>query len=77
MHIFILFENWLGWTGGKTGTKNPEETRIALESWLPQDKWTEINWLLVGFGQQLCTPTRPKCDLCLNKTLCPSSTSKK
>ena len=39
--------NRLGWTA-KNGTKNPEETRKAVESWLPEDKWTEINWLLVG-----------------------------
>ena len=36
--------------------KTPEQTRVSLESWLPQDKWTGINWLLVGFGQQVCTP---------------------
>ncbi len=35
--------NRLGWTGK---SKNPEETRKALEDWLPRDKWTEINWLL-------------------------------
>jgi endonuclease-3 len=62
--------NRLGWTG-KGGTKTPEQTRVALESWLPQEKWTEINWLLVGFGQQRCQPLRPKCDGCLNKDLCP------
>jgi len=71
--------NRLGWTGVKVGdtTKTPEDTRMALESWLPQEKWTEINWLLVGFGQQICTPLRPKCHLCLNKHICPSSTSNK
>ena len=66
--------NRLGWTSLK-GTKTPEETRIALESWLPEDKWTEINWLLVGFGQQICTPLRPKCSECLNHEICPSSTA--
>ena len=35
--------NRLGWTGS---AKTPEETRRALEDWLPRDKWTEINWLL-------------------------------
>ena len=51
--------NRLGFTKKKGGTKNPEETRKALESWLPEDKWTEINWLLVGFGQQICKPVKP------------------
>lgn len=59
--------NRLGWVN----TKTPEETRIALESWLPQEKWTEINWLLVGFGQEICTPVGPKCSSCLNKDICP------
>lgn len=63
--------NRLGWTLKPGGTKNPEETRLALEKWLPQDKWTEINWLLVGFGQQVCLPQRPKCTECLNKHMCP------
>ena len=31
-------------------TKTAEETMVALESWLPRDKWKEINLLLVGFG---------------------------
>lgn len=34
----------------KKPTKNPEQTRQALEDWLPKEKWTEINELLVGFG---------------------------
>ena len=52
-------------------TKAPEETRAALEDWLPEDKWTEINWLLVGFGQQKCLPVSPLYGSCLNKDLCP------
>ena len=66
--------NRLGWTrkGRKSGeTKTPEETRKALEAWLPPSKWTEINWLLVGFGQQICTPISPKCSQCLNINICP------
>lgn len=57
----------------KKGIKNPEDTRKALESWLPQKYWREINHLLVGFGQTICTPTRPKCDQCDNQLICPSS----
>lgn len=68
--------NRLGFTKKKGGTKNPEETRKALESWLPEDKWTEINWLLVGFGQQICKPVKPLCSKCLNRNICPSSSAK-
>ena len=65
--------NRLQWTQSKRSgsTKTPEETRKALESWLPISKWGEINWLLVGFGQQICRPINPKCNECLNRDLCP------
>ena len=65
--------NRLNWVRGpKNGpTKNPEETRKSLESWLPKSKWIEINWLLVGFGQEICRPISPKCAGCLNRNLCP------
>ncbi|XP_051982743.1 endonuclease III-like protein 1 isoform X2 [Xyrauchen texanus] len=63
--------NRLGWT--KKETKTPEETRRALEEWLPRDLWSEINWLLVGFGQQVCLPVRPLCSMCLNQHTCPSA----
>lgn len=58
-------------------TKEPEQTRISLEKWLPFEYWTEINELLVGFGQTICTPTNPKCGECLNYDICPSRNGKK
>ncbi|KAM3623681.1 uncharacterized protein V6R79_014279 [Siganus canaliculatus] len=63
--------NRLGWL--KKPTKNPEETRKALEDWLPRELWSEINWLLVGFGQQVCQPINPLCSMCLNQHSCPSA----
>lgn len=63
--------NRLGWL--KKATKNPEETRKALEEWLPRELWSEINWLLVGFGQQVCLPVNPLCSMCLNQHNCPSA----
>ncbi|XP_036962906.1 endonuclease III-like protein 1 isoform X1 [Acanthopagrus latus] len=63
--------NRLGWL--KKPTKNPEETRKALEQWLPRELWSEINWLLVGFGQQVCLPINPLCSVCLNQHSCPSA----
>ncbi|KAG7491422.1 hypothetical protein MATL_G00003410 [Megalops atlanticus] len=63
--------NRLGWT--RTETKTPEDTRQALEGWLPRELWSEINWLLVGFGQQVCLPVGPMCSLCLNQHCCPSA----
>ncbi|KAJ1096023.1 hypothetical protein NDU88_001172 [Pleurodeles waltl] len=66
--------NRLRWV--KKETKTPEETRVALEDWLPRDLWSEINWLLVGFGQQICLPVTPRCEACLNRGVCPSARPK-
>ncbi|KAI7810556.1 putative endonuclease III-like protein 1 [Triplophysa rosa] len=63
--------NRLGWT--KKETKMPEATRRELEEWLPRELWSEINWLLVGFGQQVCLPVGPLCSMCLNQYTCPSA----
>jgi endonuclease III len=60
------------WKWNKTNT--PEETRAALESWLPKELWREINYMLVGFGQTICLPRGPKCNECtLSKGLCPAA----
>lgn len=58
-------------------TKEPEQTRIALEQWLPFDYWSEVNELLVGFGQTICAPTNPKCGECMNYDICPSKVVQK
>ncbi|XP_041532294.1 endonuclease III-like protein 1 isoform X1 [Microtus oregoni] len=63
--------NRLRWT--KKVTKTPEATRTALEEWLPRGLWSEINGLLVGFGQQICLPVHPQCQACLNQALCPAA----
>ncbi|EEA26782.1 alpha,alpha-trehalase nth1 [Talaromyces marneffei ATCC 18224] len=59
VHVHRITNMW-GWHA----TKNPEETRIALQSWLPRDKWHEINKLLVGLGQTACLPVGRKCGEC-------------
>ncbi|KAL0732368.1 hypothetical protein Bca4012_008577 [Brassica carinata] len=68
--------NRLGWVskpGTKQKTSSPEETRIALQQWLPKEEWVAINFLLVGFGQKICTPLRPRCGVCSINELCPSA----
>ena len=52
-------------------TTTPEETRRRLEQWLPKEYWRPINKLLVGFGQEICTPQAPKCGRCLAAEHCP------
>ncbi|KEH30313.1 EndoIII-related endonuclease [Medicago truncatula] len=68
--------NRLGWVsklGTKQKTLTPEETRVSLQLWLPREEWDPINPLLVGFGQTICTPLRPRCGECSISHLCPSA----
>jgi endonuclease-3 len=59
VHVHRITNLW-GWHT----TKGPEESRIALQSWLPKEKWREINWALVGLGQTVCLPVGRKCGDC-------------
>jgi endonuclease-3 len=59
VHVHRITNLW-GWNK----TKGPEETRLALQAWLPKELWHEINWLLVGFGQTVCLPVGRKCGDC-------------
>ncbi|KAH0375778.1 DNA glycosylase, partial [Aureobasidium melanogenum] len=73
VHVHRITNLW-GWHK----TRNPEETRAELESWLPKEKWHDINHLLVGFGQTICLPVGRKCNQCtLAEGLCPSAVVKK
>lgn len=57
----------------KKPTNTPEETRKSLQTWLPFELWSEVNHLLVGFGQTICLPVGPMCHECLNRDICPSN----
>uniref|UniRef100_A0A7S0LNJ2 Endonuclease III homolog n=1 Tax=Coccolithus braarudii TaxID=221442 RepID=A0A7S0LNJ2_9EUKA len=50
--------NQLGWTG-PVATKLPEQTRGAIEAWMPSDIWADVNLVLVGLGQEIQTE-KPK-----------------
>lgn len=71
VHVHRITNLW-NWHSKKT--KTPEETRKALEGWLPRDRWHEINGLLVGLGQMVCLPVGRKCGECLlaEKRVCPA-----
>ncbi|KAK0550666.1 orotidine 5'-phosphate decarboxylase [Tilletia horrida] len=71
VHVHRI-SNRLGWH--RKPTKEAEETRLNLQSWLPKPLHTEINRVLVGFGQVVCVPVSPRCDLCIlsSAKLCPS-----
>ena len=50
-----------------------EDTRKALEKWLPREHWGTITQVLVGWGQVVCTPRFPKCHECAVSKLCPAA----
>lgn len=58
--------NRLGWIK----TKKPEETEKELKKIIPKDQWIRVNRLFVRFGQEICLPNRPKCDLCPINSIC-------
>jgi endonuclease-3 len=49
---------------GYVRTRTPEETEMALRAKLPRRYWIGYNDLLVGFGQNVCTPLSPRCSSC-------------
>lgn len=55
---------------GIVNTKKPEETEIVLQKAIDVKYWTAINETFVVFGQNICLPIKPKCNLCRLTELC-------
>ncbi|MDI1494946.1 MAG: DNA lyase [Cenarchaeum symbiont of Oopsacas minuta] len=49
---------------GLVDTKTPEETEFALMKKIPKKFWLEINDTFVMYGQNICKPVSPMCDIC-------------
>jgi len=45
-------------------TKNEKETLKELERLIPKEYWSRLNFTIVSFGQTVCLPRNPKCDVC-------------
>ena len=54
-------------------TKNADQTRLDLESFVDRKHWEGFNRLFVGFGQQICMPRNPRCNVCLLNNICPQA----
>jgi len=65
-HVHHL-ANRLGWVD----TKNADQTEEALKKIIPKQYWIELNYLLVTWGQNICTPVSPFCSRCAIAHLCP------
>jgi endonuclease-3 len=55
---------------GIVNTKKPEETEIDLQKSIDRMYWTGINETFVTFGQNICLPIKPKCNLCHLTKIC-------
>lgn len=65
VHVHRIF-NRIGYVT----TKTPDETEFALREKLPQKYWLDINTLMVTHGQNVCKPTKPKCEECPIREYC-------
>ena len=55
---------------GLVETKNPEETEQELMKKIKKKYWIDINDTFVMYGQNICKPISPMCDICKIKKNC-------
>ncbi len=59
IHVHRVVNRW-----GITKTTQPEQTMVFLQKNVPQEKWIDINRLLMPFGKHICTGVLPHCSAC-------------
>ena len=60
VHVHRVVNRW-----GYVSTKQPEQTLKVLETLVPNERWIDINRLLMPFGKHICTGNLPKCSTCV------------
>jgi len=55
---------------GLVDTKTPEDTEQELMKKIPKKFWLDINDTFVMYGQNICKPISPMCDVCKIKRNC-------
>ena len=55
---------------GLVSTKNPEDTEQELMKKIPKKFWLDINDTFVMYGQNICKPISPMCNVCKIKNRC-------
>jgi endonuclease-3 len=55
---------------GIVNTKKPEDTEIVLQKSIDRKHWIAVNETFVVFGQNICLPIKPKCNVCRLTKLC-------
>ncbi len=51
-------------------SSTPDQTEEELKRIVPEKFWIRMNELMVRFGQDICRPLKPKCDICFLSDLC-------
>lgn len=64
-HVHRISNRW-----GLANTNHSEETEEVLMEKVPKELWIELNDLMVQFGQTICKPIGPQCDICPLNDLC-------
>ena len=64
-HVHRIFNRF-----GYIKTKNPLETEMALRKTLPEKYWLGVNGYMVSYGQDICRPISPKCEVCKIAEFC-------
>ncbi len=57
---------------GLVDTKNDKDTLKILEQNIPKEYWSILNFSIVSFGQTICLPRNPKCNICPIYNYCPT-----
>ena len=65
IHVHRVVNRW-----GITQTTKPEQTMLFLQKTIPQEKWIDVNRLLMPFGKHICTGILPHCSTCLVLEYC-------
>ena len=55
---------------GLVNTKTPEKTEIELSNIIDRRYWLKLNNTFVMYGQNVCLPVTPNCELCKLKKIC-------
>ena len=55
---------------GFIDTKTEKETQKELSKKVPKEYWSRLNFTIVSFGQTVCLPRSPKCEVCPIASFC-------
>jgi len=60
---------------GLSEEKNRDKIEQDLMKVFPQEKWLDVNFLLITHGRRTCAAKKANCENCVLKELCPSAFS--